>query len=596
MEYDCSGDHPHAVSLVLKSTGRQYISGPGREFRFRAGDVQLFSENAHVFDVRIHTVSGGGAGADIYCDTGIAGLTVVIRYSIYPDGDGFQKDLKIVSSDSPVRLERIMIHETGAAPAAWCDCDFYSGHEFYPEQVNFVRDGDGELLTCYDPVSRHGWMMASGVPGVLRYMMVYPQWNNVSAGYSMGAAACARYLEPGEEFITAPVFFSLFSGAVGDPDSCRGMNTLIRYALAPDKFGDSVMYCSWIPFNTAIDEAIITAQAAAASELGFGHFVLDDGWFVPESDWCVDTAKFPGGLENISDFVHRRNMKFGLWFDIGTAYGIKSPDARCRMPDSSGRAKKQGKYDLCCPGSTHRDMVTEQLINLAERYQVDYFKLDFSTISSPYANIEYGCGARDHAYHRDWNDSFIAAYDSLQYIRQTLSQHFPELLIDFSFETFGINKPSLAGLLYSDIQHVSNLNADKPQFQHIRRLRKNFTRWTGVLPPERILHGLISLHDADAFECLLTGFCGAPLYSGNLTQLDRELRDRMREAISRYRAVVRHEPLTSFEIMADGSAFDGFIRRGGSGHGLACGFNRSDKPQTTEYGIVPAGSCKLFTF
>lgn len=56
--------------------------------------------------------------------------------------------------------------------------------------------------------------------------------------------------------------------------------------------------------------------------MGVELFVVDDGWFIGRNDdtaglgdWYVDPEKFPNGMNELIDEVHRLGMKFGLWIE-----------------------------------------------------------------------------------------------------------------------------------------------------------------------------------------------------------------------------------------------------------------------------------------
>src|SRR5260370_2597215 len=56
--------------------------------------------------------------------------------------------------------------------------------------------------------------------------------------------------------------------------------------------------------------------------LGIEVFVGDGGWSCDRNcneglgDYRVDPVRFPRGLEEFSEFVRKRGMKFGLWVEI----------------------------------------------------------------------------------------------------------------------------------------------------------------------------------------------------------------------------------------------------------------------------------------
>src|ERR1017187_7741793 len=59
--------------------------------------------------------------------------------------------------------------------------------------------------------------------------------------------------------------------------------------------------------------------SSVAADLGVQLFVVDMGWALGIGDWHADPAKFPNGLDALSDYVHSLGMKFGLHFALAEA-------------------------------------------------------------------------------------------------------------------------------------------------------------------------------------------------------------------------------------------------------------------------------------
>ena len=193
---------------------------------------------------------------------------------------------------------------------------------------------------------------------------------------------------------------------------------------------------------------------------------------------------------------------------------------------------------VMCFGTEWRFFITEQLISLAEKYKVDYFKLDFSTICSPYCTQEWGCHSTEHKFHKNYNDSMTAMYEGMMYLRNELKKRFPDLLVDFSFENFGTARPNIAALEYSEIHHVSNLSANKTDCQQIDKIRNAFYNWLKVMPPERVLNGLLSIKGERALEYFLTSLTGAPLVAGDLSKLDADTIERIKKCCAAFKRSV----------------------------------------------------------
>ena len=79
---------------------------------------------------------------------------------------------------------------------------------------------------------------------------------------------------------------------------------------------------SWNTFASNIDENLIKETADAMVETGllaagYEYLVIDDCWAERERDkngrMVPDPAKFPHGMKAISDYVHSRGLKFGMY-------------------------------------------------------------------------------------------------------------------------------------------------------------------------------------------------------------------------------------------------------------------------------------------
>jgi alpha-galactosidase len=101
---------------------------------------------------------------------------------------------------------------------------------------------------------------------------------------------------------------------------------------------------SWNHFGCDVSAQLIreTADAIVASGLrdaGYQYVVIDDCWQVARDArgrLVADSARFPGGMKPLADYVHGRGLKFGLYTDAGRrtcqgrpgTYGSEDVDAR----------------------------------------------------------------------------------------------------------------------------------------------------------------------------------------------------------------------------------------------------------------------------
>jgi alpha-galactosidase len=101
---------------------------------------------------------------------------------------------------------------------------------------------------------------------------------------------------------------------------------------------------SWNHFGCHVNEQLVreTADAMVSSgmrDAGYRYVLIDDCWQVarrPDGTLVADSVEFPHGMKALTDYVHSRGLKFGLYTDAGTktcqgrpgTYGHEDLDAR----------------------------------------------------------------------------------------------------------------------------------------------------------------------------------------------------------------------------------------------------------------------------
>jgi alpha-galactosidase len=129
-------------------------------------------------------------------------------------------------------------------------------------------------------------------------------------------------LPPGEKIFSPSILLGTYHG-----EMTGGSNTLRRllYAKYVPLLGGEppqapVSWNSWFTFGNGISESLLEKQADGAAQAGVEYFCIDAGWFeggFPNGvgNWAVDKNKFPQGLGPIGDYVAKKGMKLGLWFE-----------------------------------------------------------------------------------------------------------------------------------------------------------------------------------------------------------------------------------------------------------------------------------------
>ncbi|MEJ0104549.1 MAG: hypothetical protein WDO19_19190 [Bacteroidota bacterium] len=90
-----------------------------------------------------------------------------------------------------------------------------------------------------------------------------------------------------------------------------------------------------------------------------------------------------------------------------------------------------------CFGTGWYNYIKNILLKLSLDYGLEYMKLDFTVVTSPYRynNKESGCYATNHYGHKDHNESLFTNYEQVWKLFDELHLAKPSLFIDCTFET-----------------------------------------------------------------------------------------------------------------------------------------------------------------
>ena len=132
---------------------------------------------------------------------------------------------------------------------------------------------------------------------------------------------------------------------------------------------------SWNTFGANITEELVMGIADAMvdrglKDAGYEYVVIDDCWSLRNRDadgrMVADPAKFPHGMKYLSDYIHSKGLKFGMYSCCGTmtcagypgSFGHEYVDARTFADWGVDFLK----YDNCFkPVGAQSDMMGEQL-------------------------------------------------------------------------------------------------------------------------------------------------------------------------------------------------------------------------------------------
>lgn len=103
---------------------------------------------------------------------------------------------------------------------------------------------------------------------------------------------------------------------------------------------------SWNAFGSKNSEALTKEMAEqlvslGLAELGYKYLVLDDGCYKSERvDGLLsnEPVKFPSGFKALSDYVHSKGLKFGMYNDVGTNLCAGSAVGTCGFEDVDAKS------------------------------------------------------------------------------------------------------------------------------------------------------------------------------------------------------------------------------------------------------------------
>lgn len=111
---------------------------------------------------------------------------------------------------------------------------------------------------------------------------------------------------------------------------------------------------SWNAFGSHNTEALTKEVADKLLELeldqlGYQYLVLDDGCYRSErvdGRLANEPVKFPNGFRHLSDYLHERGLKFGMYNDIGTHLCAGSAVGTCGFEDVDAKSYAEWNIDF----------------------------------------------------------------------------------------------------------------------------------------------------------------------------------------------------------------------------------------------------------
>jgi alpha-galactosidase len=483
---------------------------------------------------------GDGVAVTLQSQDGKAELTV--RFLLYPGLPVIRKSLVIKNlGKEQVRLESVDVEKLAVTKYypttfSWIGSDYGRRRSIGPYNGT-MQDA---LVTIHQMDWQEGIVIGNEASGVMKNTSVFWEAPEICAGLTHKDARFPfrKWLKSGESFET-PAVFTMVYNTYKDPNEI--LNTAVpdfvrkHLDIQLSKLSEkpTFVYNTWHPFKKNINEQLIKELATAAAKAGMKEFIIDDGWQDQYGDWGIDKEKFPNGLKPVFDYIKSLGMKPGLWVSIGTA----APESKVYqehpewfVQDQHGKPTslvidEPDKFTACF-GTGWYGYIKGVLQTLVADYGLEYLKLDFSVVTSPYRfdPAESGCYATNHQGHQDHQESLFTNYEPMWQLFDELHALKSELFIDCTFETMG----GLQLIDYAMLKHAEGnwlSNFYEPDEKGDLRVR-NMAWWRSpAMPATALVIGNPAMQDK-GWEMHIQSLAGAlPIMLGDPRKLsDRDLK------------------------------------------------------------------------
>jgi alpha-galactosidase len=321
-------------------------------------------------------------------------------------------------------------------------------------------------------------------------------------------------LSPGESLVAPSAFISCASGTLDD--LCDRLTAL--QARAADTHPQieqdlPIIFNEWCTTwgNPQHDKVVAIAKRLRESEVKY--LVIDAGWYKSDGgnwgdshgDWSPNAELFPHGLEAMAAAIRSEGLVPGLWFEMETcgssSAAFRNVDHLLKRDGVPLTVRDRRFWDLNDDDSV--EFLTDRVINLLERCQFDYLKVDYNE------TIGLGCDHPD-SLGEGLRQQTYGSYRFFNHIRERL----PNLVIENCSSGGHRLEPSMLAL------SAMSSFSDAHELVEIPIIAANLHRL--ILPRQSQIWAV--LHRSDSHErlaySLAATFLGRMCLSGEIDSLN----------------------------------------------------------------------------
>lgn len=415
-----------------------------RRFDFSFRDYQITKEKAPIPGMPSLRAGGGSESLSVRyeCD----GIFVTLLYTIYEDCNVVARSMKIENrSDTPIYLNRAASFSFSLVPPQYNDMACRTADW----TAVYLSGGSGsETNVQKTPLSRGTFTIDSrrgaSSASLNPFLGITPRETTETTGTAYGinliwsgsftlhaevtANRCLRLsggieetgfrwkLNPGDMFCT-PEAVLAFS-TEGLSGLSWEYHTLYREHLIPTSFAKKprpVVLNHWEATRFNYSGDILRQMVDATSEIpGIDTFVIDDGWFGKRNDissglgdWVVNEEKLGTSLREFSDYVHKKGMNLGIWFE---------PEM---ISEDSDLCRAHPEWAITTPNYTTLRGRGQMMLDLVNPEAVNYISSAVNRIIRD-SHIEYVKWDRNRDSSEGYSPSLPPDQQGEEDVRQTL--------------------------------------------------------------------------------------------------------------------------------------------------------------------------------
>lgn len=538
--------------LTNLKTSKEFIRNQSNEFSFYLNNKQLTSASFVYLRHKKNELKGI-QHLEIELQGKVnsisEGIGVKLNFWVYENISVVRKQICIMNySDKEITLTNLDIESLNIDVSGVHISEIHTGYGQNLETAPYKGNYYDAALLMYDERSKQGLMIGNEAMSVLKNTEIYTGgFPLIQIGLSKSSDnfPFKKVLKKGEVFLSPKVFLCPVEAKTWqlayEGDFAEFIRKYADIRLNTHKQKPLLMYNTWRPFRTNITESIIKESVEALQGSGTDLFIIDCGWYDMMGNYNADKTKFPEGMVPVCKYIIENGMKAGMWFSFATANvssDVVKEHPEWTLKDKFGKPVLVHDVSGATLGETSYTMSMDSpwydyIYNVISKYirdcNLSYVKLDLAAVIGSYQpdltiSGDYeGGGVKNYA---DRDASYWSIFQKTLEFCDDLHKEFPELLIDYTYETHGRhNGVDYALLQHAEYDWITNYELEAPEGPiSIRQMRFNRAR---TMPVSTLLIGNQNMLNASKSMnefTYLSVVSATGILVGDVRNMDKETR------------------------------------------------------------------------